>query len=138
MRAAKAYGEVARHTAVLSADSLDLVLLLYDKLLQRLREARLAVEKGDVRERGEATGKAIDIIEKGLIGSLDFDRGGEIAFRLNAHYRAWTTFVLRYTANPDETLLEAMELQIAALRGAWEDLKRQAQLDRPAPRFAAP
>jgi flagellar protein FliS len=136
MRAAKAYGDVARHTSVMTANSLELVLLLYDKLLQRLREVRAANDKGDVRERGEATGKAIDIIEKGLIGSLDFNKGGDIAKRLHAHYQAWSVLVLRYMANPDPQILEAIEVQVTALREAWDELKRQSPSDWAAQRVA--
>ena len=40
MRAARAYQNVDRHTAVISGNTVDLVILLYEKLLQRFREAR--------------------------------------------------------------------------------------------------
>jgi len=124
MRAARAYGEVARHTAVISGNTLDLIILLYDKLLQRLREAQAAVAAGNIRGRGEATSKAIDIIEKGLVGSLDPARGGDIALRLKTHYQLWSTLLLKYNIQPDDNLLLTIETQVKSLKEGWEELKR--------------
>ncbi|NBO81529.1 MAG: hypothetical protein EBU75_01550 [Betaproteobacteria bacterium] len=46
MRAARAYQNVGQHTAVMSGDPIDLVILLYDKLLQRLREVKASIDRG--------------------------------------------------------------------------------------------
>ena len=64
MRAARAYQRVDQNTAVLAGDPIDLVLLLYDKLIQRINEALRAIELADVAARGEAIGKAIDLRER--------------------------------------------------------------------------
>jgi len=96
MRAARAYQSVSQHTSVMGASTLELVLLLYEKLLDRLRQARESAKSGDVAGRGRATGLAIEIIEKGMLGALDMAQGGEIAVRLKDQYQFWMVQLLRF------------------------------------------
>jgi len=77
MRAASAYKRVSDSTSVMAADPIGLIVLLYEKLLQRLREAALAIDSGDFSARGRATSSAIEIISSGLIGALDLERGSK-------------------------------------------------------------
>ena len=67
MRGLRAYQEVDRQTAVLSANGVDLVLLTYEALLRRLKQAAEAFSVNDVASRGEAFSKALEVIEKGSI-----------------------------------------------------------------------
>jgi len=56
MRAARAYRSVDQSTAVIAGSPVDLTILLYEKLIERLITARAAVERGDIGARGEAVG----------------------------------------------------------------------------------
>lgn len=127
MRAAKAYQAVGQHTAVMAAGTLDLVLLLYDKLLDRLREAKQAIEAGDIAARGQFTGLAIEIIEKGLIGSLDERRGGELAQRLRGQYEMWMVQLIKANLEAAVPQLESVESQVRTVRSAWQELKTTTQ-----------
>lgn len=123
MRAARAYQAVGQQTAVMAAGTVDLVLLLYDKLLDRIREARQAIEAEDIPGRGRFTGLAIEIIEKGLIGSLDDRRGGELARRLRQQYEIWMFQLLKANLEASAALLDSVEGQVRTVRSAWQDLK---------------
>jgi flagellar protein FliS len=123
MRAARAYQSVSQHTSVIGASTLDLVLLLYEKLLDRLRQARESARSGDVAGRGRATGLAIEIIEKGMIGALDMAQGGGIAVRLKDQYQFWMVQLLRFNMEGDINLLDAIEEQIRTVRSGWEEIK---------------
>jgi flagellar protein FliS len=124
MRAARAYQSVDRHTAVIGGNQIDLVILLYDKLLQRFREIRVSIEGGEIVARGQAVGKAIELIESGLIACLDLDQGGELAKQLRAHYSRWMTGLLRCNLNSDLSLLEKIEHEVKEILSAWRELKQ--------------
>lgn len=123
MRAARAYQSVGQHTAVMAADPIDLVILLYDKLLQRLREVRQAIASGDIGARGEACGKAIELVEKGLIGCLDMAQGGTIATSLRHQYLRWMNLMLRSNMTADAALVDEVESQVKEILSAWQELK---------------
>jgi flagellar protein FliS len=125
MRAARAYQNVDRHTAVISGNTVDLVILLYEKLLQRFREARKAIELNDISARGEATSKAIELIEKGLIGCLDMRQGGALAEQLRHQYSLWLNQVLRCNLTADLGLLEKVEAEVKDILSAWQEIKKQ-------------
>ena len=127
MRAARAYQSISQHTSVMGAGTLELVLLLYEKLLDRLRQARESASAGDVAGRGRATGFAIEIIEKGMIGALDMVKGGEIAIRLKEQYQIWMIQLLRFNMEGDLKLLDAVESQIKTVRSGWEEIKQTNQ-----------
>jgi flagellar protein FliS len=125
MRAARAYQSVGQHTAVIGANTLDLVVLLYDKLLERIRQAKECVRAGDIAGRGKATGLAIEIIEKGMLGALDMTKGGEIAVRLKDQYHAWMIQLLRFNMDGDENILAAVESQIKTVLSGWEAIRKE-------------
>ena len=125
MRAARAYQSVGQHTAVIAGEPVDLVILLYEKLLQRLREVRVSIEKGDIGGRGEACGKGIELIEKGLIGCLDMRQGGSIAAQLKVQYDRWMAMILRCNVSADMVLLESIEFEVKEILSAWQELRAQ-------------
>ncbi|NDD12260.1 MAG: flagellar export chaperone FliS [Betaproteobacteria bacterium] len=125
MRAARAYQSVGQHTAVIAGEPVDLVILLYEKLLQRLREVRVSIEKGDIGGRGEACGKGIELIEKGLIGCLDMRQGGSIAAQLKVQYDRWMAMILRCNVSADIVLLESIEFEVKEILSAWQELRAQ-------------
>ena len=123
MRAARAYQRVDQNTAVLAGDPIDLVLLLYDKLIQRINEALRAIELADVAARGEAIGKAIDLIEKGLVASLDMAQGGEVARQFKRQYATWMALLLKASAESDPRLLSLVASQVREIADSWKQVK---------------
>ncbi len=109
----------------MAADPLDLIILLYEKLLHRLRETRLAIEAAEVAARGRATSSAIEIISNGLIGALDMERGGEVAIRLKEQYQLWLRMLLQTNLNGDLDLLSTLESSVGEILSAWKELKAQ-------------
>jgi flagellar biosynthetic protein FliS len=123
MRAARAYQNVSQQTAVIGADTLQLVVLLYEKLLDRIREARAAQVASDIAARGRATSLAIELIEKGLVGSLDTARGGDVALKLKEQYSLWMLQMIQFNQHGKLDLLEALENQVKTVLSAWRELK---------------
>lgn len=116
-----------RQTAVLSAGAIDLVLLTYEALLRRLKQAAEALSNKDVAGRGEALSKALEVIDKGLIGSLDMQQGGEVSKQLLTQYQLWTAQVLHCNINADAALLGELIKQVEVVRSAWEQLRHESK-----------
>ena len=127
MRGLRAYQEVDRQTAVLSANGVDLVLLTYEALLRRLKQAAEAFSVNDVASRGEAFSKALEVIEKGLIGSLDMKQGGQLSQQLLSQYRLWTAQILHCNMHADAALLGELIKQVEVVRSAWEQVKDESK-----------
>jgi flagellar protein FliS len=127
MRGANAYRNVANHTSVLAAKQLDLVVLAYDALIARINEIELAIQVGDIATRGEKISRALEIIDRGLVGSLDLNQGGEIAKSLKAHYQRWSVELVRCNLKPEEATLSAVMNDVRTLRSAWDELRRMPQ-----------
>lgn len=127
MRGLRAYREVDRQTAVLSANGVDLVLLTYEALLRRLKQASEAFVSKDVAARGEALSRAIEVIEKGLIGSLDMQQGGQLSQQLLLQYQLWTAQILHCNMNADAALLGELIKTVEVVRSAWEQVKYETK-----------
>jgi len=127
VRGLRAYREVDRQTAVLSANGVDLVLLTYEALLRRLKQASEAFVSKDVAARGEALSRAIEVIEKGLIGSLDMQQGGQLSQQLLSQYQLWTAQILHCNMNADAALLGELIKTVAVVRSAWEQVKDETK-----------
>jgi flagellar protein FliS len=127
VRGLRAYREVDRQTAVLSANGVDLVLLTYEALLRRLKQAAEAFSVNDVASRGEAFSKALEVIEKGLIGSLDMKQGGQLSQQLLSQYQLWTAQILHCNMHADAALLGELIKQVEVVRSAWEQVKDESK-----------
>lgn len=113
------------HT-VNTASPVKLVVLLYDGAIRFLKLAERAFTEGDRVLARMHIGKAEKIILE-LLGSLNFEDGGEIAENLFALYR----FVLRECArmsgeNYEEVLPGVIRI-LSGLRDAWKNLEAYGQ-----------
>ena len=70
---------------VLSADPVELVVMLYQAAIGAVQEARRHLADGKIAERSKAISRACDIVLE-LQSALDKERGVEIAARLGALY----------------------------------------------------
>ena len=127
MRGLRAYHEVDRQTAVLSANAVDLILLTYEALLRRLKQASEAFASNDVAARGEALSRSLEVIDKGLIGSLDMNQGGQLSKQLLSQYQLWTAQILHCNMNADAVLLGELIKTVDVVRSAWEQVKDETK-----------
>ena len=112
---------------VKNADSLDLVIMLYNKALSCLKIAKKAIEEGldnsdNIKKKAENIGKATEIIAY-LQGSLNLEKGGEIAQNLNEIYDILISELIKANI---ENNLEIITKSIGVLENikrAWEDIK---------------
>ena len=116
---ANAYARVGVETGVMGASPHRLIVMLYQGARQAIAQARMHVQQGNVPARGEAIGKAIQIVESGLQQSLNREAGGEIAERLNALYSYMSRRLLEANIKQSEAMLVEVDGLLATLEEAW-------------------
>jgi flagellar protein FliS len=116
---ANAYARVGVETGVMGASPHRLIVMLYQGARQAIAQARMHLQHGNVAARGEAIGKAIQIVESGLQQSLNVEAGGEIAERLNALYSYMSRRLLEANIKQSEAMLVEVDGLLATLEEAW-------------------
>ncbi|MFM0357768.1 flagellar export chaperone FliS [Paraburkholderia nemoris] len=116
---ANAYARVGVETGVMGASPHRLIVMLYQGARQAIAQARMHVQQGNVPARGEAIGKAIQIVESGLQLSLNLEVGGEIAERLDALYSYMSRRLLEANIKESEAMLVEVDGLLATLEEAW-------------------
>ena len=124
MRSARAYGKTDRQTAVMVSSPVGLVILLYDRLLLRLAEAKRCLVTRDIPSRSEAISKSIELIEIGLISSLDVRQGGDIAARLKIHYDVWIAKLFNANMKASVELLDEVEQEVQTIKSAFSQIEQ--------------
>lgn len=108
-----------------------LVALLFDGALERIAEARGAIERieqagddfvaGEVATKGEAIGKAIAILDS-LRVTLDHEQGGELAGNLSGLYDYMTRRLLEANATKDVKMLTEVADLVKEIKAAWSQV----------------
>ncbi len=114
-----------RENQILQADPLELVRLLYRGAIEAIGHARRHVREGAIRDRNRQIGRASEIVNE-LTGSVDRDRGGEVAANLLLLYDYIQG--LLHDANfrqAEEPLTEAERL-MSTLLEAWDQCQPQS------------
>jgi flagellar protein FliS len=117
MRSHKAYAATQRETAVSSARPIDLVVMVYERLLDHLKSAQ--IQMGEGADPTESLTKAIDLITTGLEACLDKSRGGEIAENLAVIYDWASREIMLARLRRDPNLLQGVVNALKPLAEAW-------------------
>jgi flagellar protein FliS len=97
------------------------VRLLYEGAIDWLQKARTCLQQGRIAERSAAISQAMEIILE-LQGSLDLERGGEIARALAPLYAYIQQRLAEANAKQQrEPLEEALSL-LMTLHQGWKDI----------------
>lgn len=119
--AVDSYAQVHRSSAVESASPHKLICMLFDGALERIAQAKGAMEYGNIEMKGGKINSAITIVG-GLRESLDPDQGGDIAENLDALYIYIQNILMKaHLENNQEKLDEAAHL-LNELRSAWAQI----------------
>jgi flagellar protein FliS len=113
------YKAVDNTGAVLDRPPIDLVVLVYERLDDKLLLAERAIAANNLTELGEQMGQATDLLQQGLMATLDFERGGDVALNLGRVYDYCQRRMLHGHLRRDaEAVREARKL-LGELREAW-------------------
>lgn len=112
----------AYQTAIQTTPPLQAVVLLYDGLLVRIRNACQAAESGDFGEQFNQVLKANDIL-RGLLAALDKNKGGALAERLADTYQANMVALMGTIGRPNAVdALRRIAEGLRELRNAWSGI----------------
>jgi len=131
VNALTAYKDTKLQTSMDDASPHQLVAMLLDGALQRIAEARGAIERieqagdgfavGEVATKGEAIGKAIAILDS-LRVTLDHEKGGELAGNLSGLYDYMTRRLLEANATKDVKMLMEVADLVKEIQAAWSQV----------------
>lgn len=104
---------------------LQVVVLLYNEVLVCLRSAAEAAEVGDYGAQFDLVCRAIEIL-RGLLATLDLERGGALAERLRDVYESNMLALMGTVAKPNAPdCLRRIGDGLRELRDAWRDVANQ-------------
>ncbi|MFS2124682.1 flagellar export chaperone FliS [Pseudomonas sp. Pseusp97] len=119
MKAMKQYQQVSLEARVAEASPHGLIQLLMQGGLERLAQARGAIERGQMAERGELISKAIGIVG-GLREALNPEVGGELALNLDSLYGYMTERLLEANRNGDAAILDEVSGLLREVKSGWD------------------
>jgi len=126
-----AYADIGTSTATDDATPHKLIGVLYSTLLSDIHTARGAMQRGDMPAKAQAIGRAVRIVDEGLAGVLDMQRGGEIAERLAALYDYLARrLTLANLHNDEAALIECAKL-VGTLKDGWDGIAAQVHASAP-------
>jgi flagellar secretion chaperone FliS len=115
------YSQAYRSAQITGMAPERLTLALFEGALMRLDRAQEAIVAGDVAGRGQAIGKAMAIICE-LQGTLDMEKGGEIAVRLFQLYSYMIRELLQANLHADSKALANARAPLQEIRDGWAEM----------------
>ena len=100
-----------------------LVICLYEQAIEDLRRAVIALEEGDIEGRTRGINHALLVISQ-LHGTLDMERGGEVARNLAHFYGTIRSGLLEAQVKQSVQILEQQISQLATVHEAWLEVER--------------
>jgi flagellar protein FliS len=112
-----------REAAVQGANPVELVVRLYEQMIEDLRQVAKAIEQKNVRLRTERI-KHVILIVGHLQSSLDFNRGGRVASNLENLYNTLRDRLVAVQVRPTSRGVSQLITDLLAVREAWIQVER--------------
>ena len=116
-------GMAYRQRAVEGASPVGLVVLLYGTIVASLLRAQQACQENNTEKRVAELNHALTVIGQ-LQGTLDFERGGQVAVQLDRFYTVMRARVLQASIQNSKTILEELVRHFTSLKEAWQVVER--------------
>jgi flagellar protein FliS len=110
-----------KQQSILTATPGQLVVMLYDGCLRFLNQAAYAMRGGDYTESYARLSRAEAIIDE-LHSTLDMEKGGVVASRLQGIYVFCSKHLLEARRNREPENIEKVSELLAELRDAWAQI----------------
>ncbi|HKN71135.1 MAG TPA: flagellar export chaperone FliS [Terriglobales bacterium] len=112
-----------REAAARGASPVDLVVRLYEQIIEDLRQVAIAIEQDDIKWRTQRIKHAILIVGH-LQSSLDFVRGGKVAKDLDHFYNTLRQSLVQVQFFPSKHGVAQLITDLLAVREAWIKVER--------------
>ncbi len=107
-------------TSITTADKLRLILLMYEACIRHLFKLKEAIEKKNLKKKGEHLSKSIEIINE-LINSLKDDKNDEVVQFLTGLYVSIIQALGKVNIENDINTVVMAIKYIAQLRSIWKE-----------------
>ena len=115
-----------RENAVRSATPIELVVILFDAAIEDMRRAVSAIKASDVEERANAVRHAMLILQQ-LQGTLDFERGGQVAKQFEQFYNLIRAKLLESQLRNSPALVGQQIQFMSEVRDCWVEAKKRIE-----------
>src|SRR5690554_1465984 len=105
----------------IEASPFQLVLMLMNGALERMVQARAAMERGDIALKGSLIGKATSIIA-GLQASLERDKAPEMVDNLDNLYEYMQRRLFEANLQNDAAMLNEVADLLRTVKSGWEQI----------------
>lgn len=112
-----------REATVQGASPVELVIRLYEQMIEDMRQVSMAIETNDIRLRTNRIKHAILVIGH-LQSSLDFTNGGKVARDLDNFYNVVRESVFDVQVHPTKRNVNQVITDLLAVREAWIVVER--------------
>jgi len=124
-----------RENAVRSATPIELVVILFDAAIEDMRRALSAIQASDVEERANAVRHAMLILQQ-LQGTLDFERGGQVAKQFEQFYNLIRAKLLESQLRNSPELMGQQIQFMSDVRDCWVEARKRIEPQPAAPPVA--
>ncbi|RCW71171.1 flagellar protein FliS [Marinobacter nauticus] len=124
MNGLQAYQRVNTQTSITDADPHRLIQLLYNGAIERINMAKAKMQAKDYAGKAQLLNKAIEIIG-GLRSFLDFEKGGDLAPRLEALYDYMERALLEGSARNDMAKLDEVIELLRSIKEGWDGIREE-------------
>lgn len=121
MRALRQYQKVNSHAQISEASPHRLVQMLMEGGLDRMAQAKGALARGDIAQKGLMLGKAIDIII-GLRDGLDAEKSENPAYvqQLESLYAYMTSRLMEANLHNDPNMVDEVARLMITVKEGWD------------------
>ena len=120
----KAYKAVESEATAHGGKGAELVVLLYDGILESVVAGKGHLQRKEYREGGRHFARALTIIS-GLRETLNFEEGQPVATDLLRFYNSLTSQIIHAQTKRDIDLLDKCTEWVKSVRDAWGELARK-------------
>ncbi|WP_096084578.1 flagellar export chaperone FliS [Agaribacterium haliotis] len=119
--AVASYSQVKTHSGVEDASPHQLICMLFDGALERIAQAKGAMDHGNVELKGAKINSAINIVN-GLRENLNHDDSEDISANLERLYEYITRILSQAHLKNDKSLLDEAAVLLADISTAWKQI----------------
>ena len=112
--------------AVQTSSPTQLVVMLYEGGIRFLRQSVEAIESNDLNRKRQSIDRAMAVIQH-LQGTLDMERGGDVAAELDKLYTYISTKILEGSGKLQIAPLEEAIKLLTVLHSGWEEVAKKEQ-----------
>ncbi|OMH30015.1 flagellar export chaperone FliS [Motiliproteus sp. MSK22-1] len=123
-KALQAYQSVNVNSGVEGASPHQLISMLLDGAQVALTRAKGLIERKDIEGRSQQLNKVADILH-GLLGSLDQEKGGEVAANLESLYDYMIRRVMEANRDNDIEAIDEVARLLGEIKSGWEAMPEE-------------